>query len=62
MKRKIVCRNEAARHPFRMMLPPPQLDMELFAPASLKWWKQEDTHLFILSFVTFFIAISAFIN
>jgi hypothetical protein len=62
MKRILVCRNEAARHPLRMMLPPPQLDMSYIKPAPVKWWKQEDTHLFMLSFTAFFIAISTFIN
>jgi hypothetical protein len=62
MKRKLVCRNEAARHPFRMMLPPPLLDLSLVASPPVKWWKQEDTHLFLLSFFAFFVTISVFIN
>jgi hypothetical protein len=44
------------------MLPPPQLDMSYITRAPVKWWKQEDTHLFLLSFTAFFVAISTFIN
>ena len=61
LKRKLVCRNEAARHPFRMMMPPPVLDATLAAPKLTNWWKREDTHLFVLSFSAFFVAISSFI-
>jgi hypothetical protein len=62
MIRKLVCRNEAARHPFRRMLPPPQINMVLAAPAPVRWWKNEDTHLFVLSFCAFFVAITSFIS
>lgn len=61
MKRRLVVRNEAAGHPFRRMLPPPVLDGTLAIPAPVKWWKKEDTHLFVLSFFAFFVAISSFI-
>jgi hypothetical protein len=61
MKRKLVCRNEAARHPFRRMLPPPTLDAALALPQKASWWRKEDTHLFVLSFSAFFVAISSFI-
>jgi hypothetical protein len=61
MKRKLVCRNEGAGHPFRRMLPPPVLNMALVAPKRLKWWQKEDTHLFVMSFVAFFIVFSTFI-
>jgi hypothetical protein len=61
MKRKLVCRNEAARHPFRRMLPPPTLDTALAIPARTSWWRKEDTHLFMLSFSAFFVAITGFI-
>ena len=61
LKRKLVCRNEAARHPFRRMLPPPVLDATLTAPRRARWWHKEDTHLFMLSFSAFFVAISSFI-
>jgi hypothetical protein len=62
MKRRLVCRNEAAGHPFRRMLPPPVLDMTLTAPRPSRWWRKEDTHLFVLSFGAFFVAITSFIS
>jgi hypothetical protein len=61
MKRRLVCRNEAARHPFRRMLPPPTLDMTLAMPRPARWWRKEDTQLFVLSFSAFFVAITGFI-
>jgi hypothetical protein len=61
LKRKLVCRNEAARHPFRRMLPPPVLDATLTMSRPARWWHKEDTHLFMLSFSAFFVAISSFI-
>lgn len=61
MKRRLVCRNEGARHPFRRMLPPPALDMAIAAPRPARWWRKEDTHLFMLSFSAFFVAITSFI-
>ncbi|MBP7952028.1 MAG: hypothetical protein KAZ17_00945 [Sphingorhabdus sp.] len=60
MKRKLVCRNEGAGHPFRRMLPPPrEIYVRFEEPVS--WWKREDTHLFLLSFSAFFLAFSSFI-
>ena len=61
LKRKLVCRNEAARHPFRRMLPPPVLDNTLAMQQPSRWWRKEDAHLFMLSFSAFFVAISSFI-
>ena len=61
MKRRLVCRNEAAGHPFRRMLPPPTLDATLAMPRRTRWWRKEDTHLFALSFSAFFVAITSFI-
>ena len=63
LKRKLVCRNEAAGHPFRRMLPPPTLNATLAMPrlSSINWWRKEDTHLFALSFSAFFVAITSFI-
>lgn len=60
-KRKLVCRNEGAGHPFRRMLPPPELNSALIEPAAAKWWQAEDTHLFVMSFVAFFVVFSTFI-
>lgn len=61
LKRKLVCRNEAAGHPFRRMLPPPTLDATLAMPRPANWLRKEDTHLFVLSFSAFFVAITSFI-
>lgn len=61
LTRRLVCRNEAARHPFRRMLPPPSIDMALIAPKPPSWWKKEDTHLFVMSFGAFFIVFTTFI-
>ena len=61
MKRRLVCRNEAAGHPFRRMLPPPVLDMSIVTRRPARWWRKEDTHLFMLSFSAFFVAITSFI-
>jgi hypothetical protein len=61
LKRRLVCRNEAARHPFRRMLAPAHLTQTVIAPRQKSWWRNEDTHLFMLSFSAFFVAISSFI-
>ena len=61
LKTRLVCRNEAAGHPFRRMLPPPVLDMTLTVPAPQRWWKKEDTHLFVVSFGAFFVVFTSFI-
>ena len=61
LKRRLVCRNEAAGHPIRRMLPPPVLDMTLTVPAPQRWWKKEDTHLFVVSFGAFFVVFTSFI-
>jgi hypothetical protein len=61
MKRRLVCRNEAAGHPFRRMLPPPTIDITLALAPPKRWWRKEDTHLFMLSFSAFFVAITSFI-
>jgi hypothetical protein len=61
MKRRLVCHNEAARHWMRRMLPPPQMSQAIAAPRPRAWWRKEDTHLFMLSFSAFFVAITSFI-
>jgi hypothetical protein len=61
MERTLVCRNEAARHPFRRMLPPPFLGATPAMQRQSSWWRKEDTHLFMLSFSAFFVAITSFI-
>lgn len=60
MKRKLVCRNEIARHPIRQMMPPPVIDRKL-SRAQTGWWQNEDLHLFMLSFTAFFVAITGLI-
>jgi hypothetical protein len=59
--RRLVCRNEAAGHPFRRMLPPPIMIEALPKQKPTKWWKKEDTHLFMLSFSAFFVVFYTFI-
>jgi hypothetical protein len=61
MKRSLVRHNEAARHPLRQMLPPPQMAHGAIAPRPTSWWRNEDTHLFMLSFSAFFVSITSFI-
>jgi hypothetical protein len=61
MKRRLVGHNEAARHPLRQMLPPPQMTHAVIAPRPTSWWRSEDTHLFMLSFSAFFVSITSFI-
>ena len=72
MKRALVLTSEAAGHPFRRTLKPhilrvPQPDPLPDARASdprnpdRGWWRQEDTHLFAISFAAFFTAIYGFI-
>jgi hypothetical protein len=53
MTRRLVLTNEAARHPFRRALPPPEL------PRTRD--DERDWKLFALSFVAFFTAIESFI-
>lgn len=48
MQRRLVLTNEAARHPFRRMLPPPPRTPEVRRD-------DDDWKLFVLSFVAFFI-------
>jgi hypothetical protein len=61
IKRRLVTYNEAARHPLRRMLPPPTVSLVQTAPRPKSWWRKEDTHLFMLSFSAFFVAITSFI-
>jgi hypothetical protein len=61
LKRRLVGHNEAARHPLRQMRPPPQMAQAVIAPRPISWWRNENTHLFMLSFSAFFVSISSFI-
>ncbi len=61
MKRRLVTYNEAAGHPLRRKLPPPYVGLVQTAPQPKSWWRKEDTHLFMLSFSAFFVAITSFI-
>ena len=66
-KRSLVLREEGARHPFRLALPREILQVaeeQLLVDAERppeKFWQNEDLHLFLLSFVAFFMAFSIFI-
>lgn len=53
MKRRLVLTNEAARHPFRAMLPPPIV--------SATRNDDQDWKLFALSFAAFFTCFYTFI-
>jgi hypothetical protein len=62
MNRRLVITSEGAGHPFRRLLPEQALRLtpdEM--PAPLKWWQQEDTHLFVISFGAFFTVFYTFI-
>lgn len=62
MQRRLVLSSEGAGHYMRRMLPPEALKVNAPAPRKpVKWWKKEDTHLFVISFGAFFVAISTFI-
>ena len=54
MTRRLVLTNEAARHPFRRMLPPP-------APVCVMKDEDRDWKLFALSFAAFFTCFYSFI-
>jgi hypothetical protein len=60
MQRKLVISNEAARHPLRQRIAPISNLMAFEDTSNIKWWKQEDTHLFVISFVAFFIVFTTF--
>ena len=53
MTRPLVLTHEAARHPFRRMLPPP--------PAVSSRSEDQDWKLFLLSFGAFFICFYTFL-
>ena len=67
LNRELVLRDEGARHPFRLALPRHILqiadediaDEADETPTSI--WKNEDAHLFTLSFLAFFTAFYLFI-
>jgi len=59
--------DEGARHPFRSTLPreilqtaQEQAVVEMAKPSE-KYWRNEDLHLFLFSFVAFFTAFYLFI-
>lgn len=65
--RKLVLRDEGARHPFRLTLPREILQIALEEAASIeatpppKFWQKEDVQLFLFSFAAFFTAFYLFI-
>jgi hypothetical protein len=58
--RNLVMYNEGARHPLRRILPPPTMQLAAIQPQP-RWWKSEDTHLFMISFLAFFVVFYTFI-
>jgi len=55
MNRRLVLTNESARHPFRRILPPPAIESRAYRePLS-------DKALFLLTFVSAFLAFSTFL-
>ncbi len=65
-RRSINCRSEDAQHPFRQMLAPAVLNADMLfeeqpKPTKERWWKKEDTHLFLVSFCAFFVVFYTFI-
>lgn len=61
MRRKLVLTNDTARHPLRQKVPQSAAAINLYQDTPIKWWKREDTHLFVISFVAFFIVFSTFL-
>lgn len=55
MNRRLVLTNESARHPFRQIMPPPVLN------TSLSREPLSDRALFLLTFVSAFLAFSTFL-
>jgi hypothetical protein len=63
MQRRLVLSNEGAGHPMRRMLSPEALLVNEPVPEKpSKWWRQEDTHLFMISFGAFFTVFYTFIS
>jgi hypothetical protein len=62
MERKLVYSSEGAKHPFRRQLAPHVLAVPAeWQPKPDKWWKSENTHLFVVSFCAFFTVFYTFI-
>jgi len=65
--RTLALRDEGARHPFRLALPREILRLaeeqaiEELEEQSPSFWKNEDVHLFLFSFLAFFTAFYVFI-
>jgi hypothetical protein len=64
MQRRLVLTSEGAGHYMRRMMPPEALradaDVGAEKPAQ-SWWKNDDTHLFMISFGAFFTVFYTFI-
>lgn len=62
MRRRLVIHDERARHPIRQMVYPDAPPMPVRGgQKQLKWWKREDTHLFVISFSAFFTVFYTFL-
>jgi hypothetical protein len=64
MRRSLVLTSEGAGHWMRRMMPPEALKMEeeVAVVAPRKWWQNDDTHLFMISFGAFFTVVYTFIS
>jgi hypothetical protein len=61
MKRLRVIYNESLRHLLRHLTSPNLSGLVQGVSPPKPWWRKEDTHVFILSFSAFFVAITCFI-
>lgn len=62
MQRRLVITSEGAGHHMRRIMPPESLIAnDLFQGKMLRWWQQEDMHLFLISFGAFFTVFYTFI-
>lgn len=62
MQRRLVLTNEGSGHYMRRMLSPEALLVNTpVVEAPRKWWRQDDTHLFVISFGAFFTVFYTFI-
>lgn len=63
MQRRLVLTSEGAGHYMRRMMPPEALlaDKDIVETPKRKWWQNDDTHLFMISFGAFFTVFYTFI-
>jgi hypothetical protein len=61
MKKRLALHNESLRHLLRHLTSPTLSGLVQGVSPPKPWWRKEDTHVFILSFSAFFVAITCFI-